>query len=104
VVSHDIARDCGMPPGFVPRVLKRLATAGLLRTARRPTGGYRLGRPAGAITLLEIVEAVDGPLRGPAAAADTVQADQRDRRLAAADLETRPPWYWAGFSCHGRLR
>jgi Rrf2 family protein len=53
----------GLPEKFLRRLLGRLVRAGVLRSERGPIGGYWLARPAGAITLLEIVEAVDGPVR-----------------------------------------
>lgn len=46
----------------VSKVLKPLAHAGLVEAFRGSAGGYRLARPAEAITLIEIVEAIEGPL------------------------------------------
>ena len=43
-------------------MLKPLAAAGLVQAFRGATGGYRLARPATEITLVEIVEAMEGPL------------------------------------------
>ena len=44
------------------KVLKPLAQAGLVEGFRGATGGYRLARPAARITLVDIVEALEGPL------------------------------------------
>jgi Rrf2 family protein len=84
VTSHDIARAHGIPSEFLLKVLKQLATAGLLHSNKGPHGGYRLARPAKAITLLEIVEAVDGPIRGlvPAIEGGPAAAVRFNRRLA----------------------
>ena len=49
---------------FLLKVLKPLVSAGVLYSVRGPNGGYRLARPAKGITLLDVVEAVDGPVRG----------------------------------------
>jgi Rrf2 family protein len=62
--ARDIAEARGAPKRFLLRPLKALVSAGLLRSAPGPGGGYRLGRPAARITLLEVVEAVDGPIHG----------------------------------------
>jgi Rrf2 family protein len=64
--ARDIAEAQGAPKRFLLRALKALVSAGLLRSLRGPAGGYRLARPAAKITLLEVVEAVDGPIRGEA--------------------------------------
>lgn len=62
--AHDIAEARRAPTRrFLLRPLKALVMAGLLRSMPGPGGGYRLGRPAPRITLLEVVEAVDGPIR-----------------------------------------
>jgi Rrf2 family protein len=66
VPSHHIAKDRGIPERFLLKVLKPLVSAHLLRSVKGPHGGYRLARPATKITLLEVVEAVEGPIRGNA--------------------------------------
>ena len=80
--ARDIAEARGAPKRFLLRVLKALVTAGLLRSAPGPGGGYRLGRPAARITLLEVVEAVDGPIRGEAPPAQA-RWPRFDSRLGA---------------------
>jgi Rrf2 family protein len=64
VASHHIARARGIPERFLLKVLKPLVSARVLRSVKGPNGGYRLARPPSKITLLEVVEAVDGPIRG----------------------------------------
>jgi Rrf2 family protein len=58
--ARAIAARMDIPPRFLPQVLRDLSVAGLVsaRTGRR--GGYRLARPADSISLLAIVEAVEG--------------------------------------------
>ncbi len=62
--SHEIAEDDGMPGRFLLKVLKPLVSARILLSLKGPRGGYRLARTADKITLLDILEAVDGPLLG----------------------------------------
>src|SRR6266446_8221789 len=62
--SHLVARARKIPERFLLKVLKPLVSARILHSVKGPNGGYRLARPASQITLLEIVEAVDGPIRG----------------------------------------
>jgi Rrf2 family protein len=68
VVSGTIARAEGIPELFLLKLLRPLVHAGLVRSRKGPGGGYSLARKPKDITLLEIVEAVDGPLRGVAGA------------------------------------
>jgi Rrf2 family protein len=58
--ARAIAARMDIPPRFLPQVLRDLSAAGLVsaRTGRR--GGYRLALPADSISLLAIVEAVEG--------------------------------------------
>jgi Rrf2 family protein len=66
VASHVIAAERGVPERFLFKVLKPLVSAQVLQSVKGPGGGYRLARPAARVTLLEVVEAVDGPIRGVA--------------------------------------
>jgi Rrf2 family protein len=65
--SHLVAEAEGMSEGFLLKVLGLLVRAQILLAVKGPNGGYRLARSAHKITLLEIIEAVDGPIRGDAA-------------------------------------
>lgn len=51
-----------IPERFLEQIFQRLRKAELVRGKRGPGGGYELARPAGEITLLDILEAVEGPL------------------------------------------
>jgi Rrf2 family protein len=66
VASHHIAHARGIPERFLLKVLKPLVSARVLLSIKGPNGGYRLAKPAGDITMLEVLEAVDGPIRGQA--------------------------------------
>ncbi|HVS37861.1 MAG TPA: Rrf2 family transcriptional regulator [Gemmataceae bacterium] len=64
VASHHIAAARGIPERFLLKVLKPLVSARVLLSIKGPNGGYRLAKPADKISMLEIIEAVDGPIRG----------------------------------------
>jgi Rrf2 family protein len=52
-----------MPERFLLQVLRTLVNEGLLKSTRGVDGGYRLAKPLAQITLLDIVEAIDGPIQ-----------------------------------------
>ncbi len=63
VVSfREIARSMQAPEEFLAKILKILATKGLVRSIRGSRGGYLLGKPASEISFLEVIEAVKGPI------------------------------------------
>src|SRR5262245_379222 len=64
LASHDIARTEHIPEWFLLKVLKPIAASGILYSYRGPGGGYQLARPTKSISLLEIIETVEGPIRG----------------------------------------
>jgi Rrf2 family protein len=64
VPSHTIARAHGLPELFLLKVLRPLVAVGVLLSVKGVHGGYRLARPAQRISLLDVVEAIDGPVRG----------------------------------------
>jgi FeS assembly SUF system regulator len=57
-----LATETGVPLPTAQKLTGRLAAAGLLVTARGAGGGFRLARGADAISLADIVEAVEGPI------------------------------------------
>jgi Rrf2 family protein len=64
-VRHKTAAISGavrIPPVFAARVLGLLRRHGLLRARAGRQGGYTLARPAADVTLLQVIEAVEGPL------------------------------------------
>ena len=60
--APELAEQAGLEAPTVAKVLKPLAQAGLVESFRGANGGYRLARAAETITLVEIVEAMEGPL------------------------------------------
>ena len=64
VASHLVAQARGIPERFLLKVLKPLVSARVLQSIKGPNGGYRLAKGPHEISLLEVLEAVDGPIRG----------------------------------------
>jgi Rrf2 family protein len=60
--TAQMAREQKIPPTFLAKIVSQLSTAGILRTTRGAHGGVALARPADDISLLEIVETIDGPI------------------------------------------
>ena len=64
IQGRDIADACGLPPGHLLKILQQLVRAQILSSERGPAGGFLLRRPPSQITLLDIIEAIDGPICG----------------------------------------
>jgi Rrf2 family protein len=64
VASHHIAQARGIPERFLLKVLKPLVGINVLRSVKGPNGGYQLARSPNQVTVLEVVEAVDGEIKG----------------------------------------
>jgi FeS assembly SUF system regulator len=62
VSAAELANETGLPVPTVQRLVSKLTKAQLLRSVRGANGGLQLGRPAAAITVADIVEAVEGPI------------------------------------------
>jgi Rrf2 family protein len=58
--AAKLAEYHGVPPAYLAKHLQALARAGVLETTKGPRGGYRLARPATKISVLDVVEAIDG--------------------------------------------
>jgi Rrf2 family protein len=57
---RNIAAETGIPPHFLAKILQDLARDGFLKSNKGPGGGFRLSLPAEDLSMLRIVEAVDG--------------------------------------------
>ena len=57
---RDIAERHGIPSRFLVQILLQLKSAGLVSSVRGATGGYRLAKEPGEITLCEVMSVVDG--------------------------------------------
>ena len=62
ILSQSIAKEYDMPLEYLLKILQELVKANILRSKRGPRGGFKLARPTGKITMLQVIEAVDGPM------------------------------------------
>jgi FeS assembly SUF system regulator len=58
----QLAEETGIPLPTVQKLVSKLSHAGLLRSVRGAGGGFKLARPAAAVTLADIIEAIEGPI------------------------------------------
>jgi Rrf2 family protein len=58
----SLADDESLPLSYLEHLVAKLRDAGLVSSQRGAHGGYRLSRPAGEILMLEVVEALEGPI------------------------------------------
>jgi len=61
--TQEIAERQSIPAPFLAKIISQLSMSGLVSTYRGSSGGVSLSRPAAEITLLEVIEALDGPVR-----------------------------------------
>nr|BAL54643.1 Rrf2 family protein [uncultured Chloroflexota bacterium] len=63
IATSEVAEAQHIPASFLAKIISQLSIAGLLHTSRGARGGVTLARDPSQITLLEVVEAIDGPVR-----------------------------------------
>jgi Rrf2 family protein len=81
--AREIARLFGVPVSLLMNVLKQLAAAGYIESVRGARGGYRLARDLGKITLADLVETVEGPVRLSDCLADPDKHDECTGQMMA---------------------
>ena len=96
--AGQLAEETGLPAPTVQKLVSRLTAAGLLRSSRGIGGGLKLARPAAAITLADIVEAVEGPI----ALTACVDQGKHDCGLEAA-CQVKPHWPVVNAALRGAL-
>ena len=60
--TSQIAEDQEIPASFLAKIISQLSIAGIIQTSRGAKGGVRLARKPEDISLLDVVEAIDGPI------------------------------------------
>jgi FeS assembly SUF system regulator len=95
--ATELSADTGVPLPTTQKLMGQLTTAGLLTSARGAAGGFALARPAEAITLADIVEAVEGPI------AMTVCAEGRTDCALDAHCMVKPHMGVVGDAIRGAL-
>ena len=60
--TSTVAEKMSIPPSFLAKIISQLSIAGLLHTSRGARGGVSLAREPKDISLLDVVEAIDGPI------------------------------------------
>jgi FeS assembly SUF system regulator len=95
--ASELAQETGVPLPTTQKLMGRLAVEGLLTSARGVSGGFALARPAEAITLADIVEAVEGPI------AMTVCSEGRSDCALDAHCRVKPHMGIVGDAVRGAL-
>lgn len=84
--TSQIAQEQNIPPSFLAKIVSQLSVAGLLQTSRGARGGVSLARNPESITLLEVIEAIDGPILLNECVADEANC------AFSEDCPLRPVW------------
>jgi FeS assembly SUF system regulator len=96
--ATTLAEETGLPLPTVQKLVSRLSAGGLIESARGTGGGFRLSRPAAAISLAEIIEAVEGPI-----ALTTCVDEGRHDCALEGDCRVKPHWNVVNGAVRGAL-
>jgi len=80
VAAAALKKKRHIPEKYLVHILLQLKRAGLVRSVRGAQGGYLLAKPSEQITLLDLVQAIEGPILDPLPVGD------------AASAELKPAW------------
>jgi Rrf2 family protein len=83
VPCSRLASEGNMPERFLLQILRNLVTHGILSSTRGVDGGYSLGRSPEEISLLDVIEAIDGPLEAYHPPCEGLSPESR-RQLSSA--------------------
>ncbi len=85
----ELASDGQMPERFLLQILRSLVTHGVLISTRGVEGGYTLARETSEISLLEIIEAIEGPMEPTIPDLAGFDEQWQNKVLDALDVVTR---------------
>jgi Rrf2 family protein len=89
VPCSRLANEGKMPERFLLQILRNLVTHGILRSTRGVDGGYALIRPADQISLLEVIEAIEGPYDATLELGEGLSADSQNNLQEALEGVTK---------------
>jgi Rrf2 family protein len=95
--TSKVAADQHIPPSFLAKIISQLSIAGLLTTSRGARGGVSLAKLSKDISLLDVVEAIDGPIYLNECVADSSACTFDD------DCPLKPIWCEAQEELVGKL-
>jgi FeS assembly SUF system regulator len=93
-----LSTETGVPLPTAQKLMQKLSGAGLLSSLRGTGGGFKLTRPAAAITLADIIEAIEGPI-----AMTSCVDDHRHDCALESSCQTRPHWGTVNGAVRGAL-
>lgn len=64
VLSNKISERYNIPLEYLLKIMQQLTRTNILRSKRGPKGGFVMARPMSKISLLEVIETIDGPMKG----------------------------------------
>ena len=96
--AAELAEETGIPVPTAQKLVSLLTRAGLLKSVRGQGGGIKLARPAAAISLAEIIEAVEGPIAMTAC----VESGKHDCALEGS-CSVQPHWGALNSAVRGAL-
>lgn len=76
VSARELAESYDLPPELLAKVLQQLVRGGLLVSVQGIRGGYGLAKPAADITVVDVVQAIDGPMMVTACSESDHSCDQ----------------------------
>lgn len=76
VSARELAESYDLPPELLAKVLQQLVRGGLLASQQGIRGGYGLAKPAAEITVVDVVQAIDGPMMVTACSESDHSCDQ----------------------------
>lgn len=74
--AREIAEQYDIPIELMAKVLQRLVRTGLLVSTQGTRGGYTLSRPSTSISVVDVIQAIDGPLTVTACSSENSDCDQ----------------------------
>jgi Rrf2 family protein len=98
VMVNEIARERDIPKSFLAKILQNLAKAGIVQSSRGLKGGFRLARKAEAISLLDVVESIEGPVSMNICAVD------KKKCIQGSTCSVHPVWVDIRADVENRLK